>query len=130
MFTEEQIEKANAKVKSGADFPKLAQDLIELGITKNDVYVTDGHAEYFGQNGYSIETKANYSPLEVAKKSNAEEFRQRLKIHQQGQTDYPTFCRDSAETGVEKWTIDFDKMICTYFDKKGTEMLTENIPTA
>lgn len=130
MFTKEQIEDANAKVKSGADFPKLAQDLIELGITKNDVYVSDGHAEYFGKDGYSVETKATYSPLEIAETSDAEQFRQRLKIHQQGQTDFPTFCRDSADAGVEKWTIDFDKMTCTYFDKKGQEMLFENIPTA
>lgn len=130
MFTEEQIEEANSKVKSGADFPKLARDLIGLGITKNDVYVSDGHAEYFGRDGYSVETKAQYAPLEIAETSDAERFRHRLKIHQQGQTDYPTFCRDSAETGVEKWTIDFGQMTCTYFDRNGNEMLTENIPTA
>lgn len=130
MFTKEQIETANAKVKSGADFPRLAQDLIEMGITKNDVYVSDGHAEYFGKDDYRVETKATYSPLEIAETSDTERFRQRLKIHQQGQTDFPTFCRDSADAGVEKWTIDFDKMTCTYFDNKGQEMLFENIPTA
>lgn len=130
MFTIEQIEEANSKVKSGADFPRLAQDLIELGITKNDVYVSDGHAEYFGNSGDSVVSGANYPPLEVAEKSDGEKFRNYLKIHQQGQTDYPTFCRHSAETGVEKWTIDFGKMTCTYFDKEGNEMLTEQIPSA
>lgn len=130
MFTEEQIAEANSKVKSGADFPQLARDLIKLGVMKNDIYVSDGRAEYFGRDDYSVKTAPNYSPLEIADQSDAEQFRRRLKIHQQGQTDYPTFCLDSAETGVEKWTIDFDKMTCTYFDKKGIEMLTENIPTA
>lgn len=130
MFTVEQINAANAKVKSGADFPKLVQELIALGITSNDVYVRDGHAEYFGKDDYSVSSGANYSPLEIAEKSDSAKLKNYLKIHQQGQTDYPTFCRHSAETGVEKWTIDFDKLTCTYFDKAGNEMLSENIPAA
>lgn len=130
MFTIEQINAANAKVKSGADFPKLVQELIALGITGNDVYVSDGHAAYSGKNDYSVNTDANYSPLEIAEKSDSEKFKSYLKIHQQGQTDYQTFCRHSAETGVEKWTIDFDKMICIYFDREGNEMLSENISVA
>ena len=130
MFTIEQIEKANAKVKSGADFPQLAQDLIDLGVVKNDVYVSDGRAEYFAQNGESIQTNAVYAPLTVADTSDAEQFRHYLQIHQQGQTDYPTFCRHSAETGVEKWTIDFAEMTCTYLDKQGNGLLTEKIPAA
>lgn len=129
MFTIEQIAAANAKVKSGADFPNLVQELIGLGITSNDVYVRDGHAEYFGKGDYSVSSGANYSPLKIADKSDPEKFTNYLKIHQQGQTDYPTFCRHSAETGVEKWTLDFDKMTCTYFDKAGNEILTENIPS-
>lgn len=129
MFTIKQIEKANSKVKSGADFPKLVQELVELGIKANNIYVSDGHAEYFGSDGASIKTAANYSRQEIAEKSDGEKFRHYLKIHQQGQTDYPAFCRQAAETGVEKWTLDFEKMTCTYFDKAGNEMLTENIPT-
>jgi len=129
MFTIEQIEAANAKVKSGADFPRLAQDLIELGVKTNDVFVSDGHAEYFGENDFTVKTNAMYSPLEIANESDAENFKNYLKIHQQGQTDYPTFCRHSAETGVEKWTLDFTRMTCTYLDKKGNEMLIEKIPT-
>lgn len=128
MFTLKQIEEANAKVKSGADFPRLAQDLIELGVKTNDVYVRDGHAEYFGAGEYALKTDAIYPPLEVADESMAEDFERFLKIHQAGETDYPTFCRHSAESGVEKWTLDFGKMTCTYFDKKGNEMLVEKIP--
>ena len=128
MFTIEQIEEANSKVKSGADFPRLVQDLINLGVKTSDVYVGDGHAEYFGENEKCVKSGANYPPLEVANESDREKFKNYLKIHQQGQTDYPTFCRHSAETGVEKWKLDFEKMTCTYFDKAGHEMLTENIP--
>lgn len=129
MFTIEQINAANSKVKSGADFPKLVQQLIALGISRSDVYVCDGHAEYFGRNNHQVISGANYPPLEIAAESDAEKFKNYLKIHQQGQTDYPTFCRHSAEAGIEKWILDFDKMTCTYFDQAGDEILMETIPS-
>ena len=49
-------------------------------------------------------------------------------IEQQGNTDSLTFCKDAAETGVEKWTVDMEEMTRTYYDKSGNVMLTENIP--
>ncbi len=130
MFTLEQIEKANSKVKSGADFPKLVQELIALGIKYNETYVSDGRAEYFGDDGFSVESGEKYSPLDIADTSDEEKFKNYLKIHQQGETDYPTFCRHSAETGVEKWRLNFAEMTCTYFDKAGNELLIERIPAA
>lgn len=129
MFTLEQIEEANSKVKSGADFPKLVQELIALGVKSNEIYVRDGRAEYFGDDGFSVKSGEKYSPLDVSDTSDDEKFKDCLKIHQQGKTDYPTFCRHSAETGVEKWNLDFDEMTCTYFDKAGKKLLTEQIPT-
>lgn len=50
MFTLDQIEKANSKVRSGADFPALVKELKEIGVFVSDVFVRDGHAEYFGKN--------------------------------------------------------------------------------
>ena len=129
MFTIEQIEESNSKVKSGGDFPRLVQDLIALGIITNEVYVIDGHAEFFGKDDFCVKSGAIYPPLAIAEKSDEKKFKDYLKIHQQGQTDYPTFCQHSAETGVEKWTLDFNKMTCTYFDKEGNKMLVETIPT-
>ncbi|HQU83086.1 MAG TPA: DUF1398 family protein [Pyrinomonadaceae bacterium] len=129
MFTIEQINEANSKVKSGADFPRLVQEMIEMGIVANDVYVSDGHAEYFGKDDEKVVSDALYAPLDISNESFSEEFARRLKAHQQGQTDYPTFCRDAAETGVEKWTLDLEKMTCTYYDKAGKEILVEQIPT-
>jgi hypothetical protein len=51
-----------------------------------------------------------------------------LKKHQQGQTDYSTFCNDCAKSGIDKWVICMDKMTCTYYDKAGNEILIEDIP--
>jgi uncharacterized protein YbcV (DUF1398 family) len=51
-----------------------------------------------------------------------------LKIHQQGKTDYITFCKDCAETGIEKWFVSLDEMTCTYYDKAGNKVLIEKVP--
>jgi len=49
-------------------------------------------------------------------------------MHQQGKTDYATFCQDAADAGVEKWTVDMREMTCTYYDKAGNNLVTETIP--
>ncbi len=127
MFTIDQIKAAHAKVKSGADFPQYVQDLIALGVEKYDTFVFDGHSEFSGSS-QSVATPAKYVGLEVSATGNKKKFTERLKIHQQGQTDYMTFCRDAAENGVEKWTVDTVEMTCTYYDVAGNVMLTERIP--
>ena len=128
MFTLEQIKAAHSKVKSGADFPNYVQDLIKLGVTFYETYVSDGHTDYLGTNDYKTSSAPKYSQLIIAEQSDVEQFRLDLKAHQQGKTDYATFCNDCAKSGVEKWTVRMDKMTCTYYDKAGNEMLVEAIP--
>ena len=128
MFTIDQIKAAHSKVKSGADFPNYIQELVQLGVTSYETYVSDGHTDYFGKDAYQTSTTPAYDTLFIAEISNAEQFKIDLKAHQQGQTDYPTFCKDCAKSGIEKWTVAMDKMTCTYYDKAENELLTEIIP--
>jgi uncharacterized protein YbcV (DUF1398 family) len=128
MFTLEQIKAAHAKVKSGADFPAYVQELIRLGVKSYDTFVSDGHAVYKGENDYQEVSAAKYETLAVANNSNVDAFKHKLKIHQQGQTDYLTFCHDAAEAGVEKWTVDMQQMTCIYYDKAGNSLVAETIP--
>ena len=125
MFTIEQIKAAHANVRSGADFPAYVQDLIRLGVKSYDIFVTDGHGEYQGEKNYSIRSVAGYAALNIVDSSNTEAFRNKLKIHQQGKTDYATFCRDA---GVEKWTVDTQELTCSYYDKAGNKLVSETIP--
>ena len=128
MFTINQIKEAHAKVKSGADFPKYIQELKALGLVSYDHYVSDGHTHYRGADGFGIVADAKYPAMEVADTGSAGRLQQALHIHQQGQTDYPTFCQQAVEAGVEKWTVDTVEMRCTYFDKAGNAMVMEEIP--
>lgn len=128
MFTISQIKEAHAKVKSGADFPTYIQELIALGVERYSNHVSDGHTDYAGRGEYKASSEAKYAALQVADKSDAPTFKHLLKQHQQGQSNFLTFCRQSAECGVEKWIVDMEAMTCTYYDKTGQEMLIEQIP--
>lgn len=127
MFTISQIKEAHSKVKSGADFPKYIQELKQLGINQYEAFVTDGHVNYYGKDNYTVSSEANYNSLPI-NNSYQEQFLLDLKAHQQGKTNYATFCSDCAKNGVEKWIVDISKMTCTYYDMAGNNVLVENIP--
>lgn len=128
MFTLEQIKAAHAKVQSGADFPQYIQDLKNLGVRNYVTFVSDGHADYNGENGVSVSSDSKYELMSIASDANIELFKKYLKDHQAGQSDYLTFCEQSARTGVEKWVVDVGEMTCTYYDLRGGELLEERIP--
>ncbi|MGN6491406.1 MAG: DUF1398 domain-containing protein [Agriterribacter sp.] len=129
MFTIEQIKASHALVKSGADFPSHIQRLIAMGVTGYENYVANGSTRFKGKNDYTTQASAKYAAQSIAEKPDIKGLKEALSIHQQGQTDYLTFCRQAAEAGVEKWVVDTIKMTCIYYDKKGNEMVKEVIPS-
>ncbi len=128
MFTIDQIKEAHSKVKSGTDFPTYIQALIKLGVIRYITYVTDGHTVYFGNNNYQVQSEAKYSIKEI-EEINVNQFLQALKTHQDGQTDYLTFCSQSAGFGIDNWEVNTIEMTCTYHDKIRNKILIEKIPT-
>jgi uncharacterized protein YbcV (DUF1398 family) len=129
MFTIAQIKEAHSKVKSGADFPNYIQDLIELGVQGYDIFVNDGHEEYFGADNYRVAATKNYDSIVVAPSPNKERFIEFLVMHQEGQTDYLTFCNHAAQCGIAKWSVNIIEMTCTYFDLSDAPILIEKIPS-
>lgn len=128
MFQLDQIKEAHSKVKSGADFPAYIKEIKTLGVLYYDTYVNDGHAEYYGEKEYKISSPAKYEQLTIADETNVAGFKQGLKEHQQGRSNYQTFCEMCADSGIEKWSVGIEEMTCTYYDKAGGEILKETIP--
>lgn len=128
MFTIEQIEQAHEKVKSGADFPMYIQEIKALGVMSFVTWVKDSHTEYMGTLDYRIKSESKYDELMISEHCARAHFILQLKYHQQGKTDYFTFCKDCAETGIEKWVVNLNEMTCIYYDKNGNEILLEQIP--
>lgn len=128
-FTLDQVHAAHAKVKSGADFPQYVQDLKDLGMAGYTIDVRTGKTTYSDTEGEMLASDVAYAALPLSEVLNKERFAERLKLHQQGGTDYPAFCRDCTDNGIAGWLLDFDQMTCTYFDARGNDVLTEQIPT-
>ena len=127
MFTIQQIHEAHSKVKSGADFPKYIQEIIALGVTSFETFVFDNRTDYYGKDNYFTSSQGFSGTLPIANRSDVEQFKLDLKSHQQGHTDYMTFLKDCAKSGIEKWIVVMDKMTCSYYDINGNEMLVEKI---
>ncbi|MCW3789692.1 DUF1398 domain-containing protein [Plebeiibacterium sediminum] len=129
MFTVEQIDIAHRKIKSGAEFPRYIQEIKEFGVTAFETWVSDSHTVYYGKDNFQTKSKPKYNELSIKDFCNRDQFEAYLRIHQKGETDYLTFCRHCAESGIEKWIVDLNKMTCIYYDKAGNEVLKEDIPT-
>jgi uncharacterized protein YbcV (DUF1398 family) len=129
MFTADQIKAEHAKVKSGADFPRYVQTLISLGVSHYTFQVADGSCTFHGHNGYEAKWPPKYDELSIAPTAKAEMLSNSIAIHQQGKTDFLTFCRQAAEAGVAQWTTDLKAMQVIYKGANKTTILAEPIPT-
>jgi len=129
LFTIDQLKEAHAKVKSGADFPAYIQEIKSLGVSAYENYVSDGVTVFYGKDGTQVSGPAKYPAMEIMDTASIAKLQHHLLEHQQGQTDYFTFCKHAAEAGVERWKVSLADMTCTYSDKAGNDMLTEAIPS-
>ncbi len=128
MFTIQQIDNAHSKVKTGKDFPQYIQDIKKLGVTAFTNWVQEGIVSYQGINEFKIASLKLYSSIIIQSSYNASTFLHQLKIHQQGATDFLTFCSDCANCGVAGWTMDLHQLTCSYFDIHQNIVLVEQIP--
>jgi uncharacterized protein YbcV (DUF1398 family) len=130
MFTIEDIRAAESKIKTGADFPQFIKEIKEMGVKRNDVYVSNGLSIYFDdEDNVQQISPDEYPTLIINDEPSAGKLSHALKVHQQGETDYFTFCKQAADAGVEKWVTDLEEMTCTYLDAEGNELVKETIPT-
>ena len=127
MFTIAQIDDLHDRLGNMETFPQYVRALNSLGVQTYHSYLTDGHSEYFATNGYTIKSPAAHEQLAIADSSNREQFLGHLNLHNQHKTSYIEMSNGLADSGIEKWTVDTNKMTVTFYDKAGNEMLIEAI---
>ncbi|HCW7274111.1 TPA: DUF1398 family protein [Staphylococcus aureus] len=126
-FTLSAIQQAHQQF-TGVDFPKLFKAFKDMGMTYNIVNIQDGTVTYVHQSEDDIVTSSVKSTIPVAQKSNKTIVQDVLTRHQQGQTDFETFCDEMAEAGIYKWHIDIQAGTCTYIDLQDQAVISELIP--
>lgn len=127
MFTIEHINDLHNQFGSAKTFTEYVRALKALGVERYDSYLADGHSEYFGQGGHSVVSPPAHETLSVAETGQRETFLVHLRRHERRETSYLEMSRGLAHSGIEKWTVDTDRMTMTFYDKAGSGMLVESI---
>jgi uncharacterized protein YbcV (DUF1398 family) len=127
MFTIEQINDLHDRLGTMETFSQFVRALKSAGVETYDSYLVDGHSEYFGRGGHTVKSPAAHKKLTVADTSNREAFLEHLSLHNQHKTSYLEMSRGLAESGIEKWTVDANRMTVTFYDKACNELLVEVI---
>ncbi len=129
MFTAEQIQAASAKVTSGAEYPLFVRALKLMGVVTYEHFVVDGSTVYAGANQEQVRIMPpQVVTFTVNATSSATKLQEALKAHQQGMTNYSTFCQQAAEAGVEKWICNIQQHTISYVNTEGNTLLQETIP--
>ena len=129
MFALTQIQYTHARVQSWVDFPQYIQDLKDLWVRSYTIFVSDGHAEYQGDDDYTITSPAKYKSLIISNTTDKEWFVANLKLHQQGGSNYMTFCQHAAQAGITKRVLNMTDMTCRYYDSDDQDVVVETIPS-
>lgn len=127
MFTIDQVNAIHDRLGDAETLLQYVQALNALGVERYDAYLTDGHSEYVGKDGYTVKSPAVHETLRIAETGNRDNLLKHLNLHEQGKTSYMEMSRSLAESGIEKWTVDTNKMIMTFCDKAGNRLLVEAI---
>jgi uncharacterized protein YbcV (DUF1398 family) len=127
VFTLEQINNIHDRLGNAETLPQYLEALRNIGVNKYDSFIADGHSEYFGRGDHKVVSPPVHEKLSIAKTSNRESFLKYLEVHNQGKTNYLEMSKGLADSGIEKWTFDTNKMTIAYYDKSGNEILVEVI---
>ncbi|MGN6396665.1 MAG: DUF1398 domain-containing protein [Mucilaginibacter sp.] len=128
MFTLQQMKAAHAKVKSGKDFPEYVKEIKQLGLVHYDFMAKDGRTVYHGRNGFQVSSDPVYPERPISLHPEPAALCKIITEHQQGKSDFLTFCQLVADAGVEKWVVDTEAMLCSYYDLNGNTIVAEPIP--
>lgn len=127
MFTLEQIDDIHDRLGSQDTLVEYLRALNAIGVERSDSFIADGHSEYFGKGSETVVTPPAHEVLTIAATSSRDGLMEHLALHSQGKTSYVEMSKGLAQSGVEKWSFDTSALMIAYYDKAGTELLTEPI---
>ena len=127
MFTIADIEDVHDRLGAPATLPEYLRALNAMGVARSDSFLSDGHSEYFGEDGYRVVGTATHEELVVARVADADQAREHLQRAGQGESSYVEMSKGLAASGIAKWTFDTKRMTISYCDVAGNEVLTESV---
>ena len=127
MFTLEQINDIHDRFGNADTLSRYLEALKNIGVDTYDSFITDGHSEYFSKDGHKVVSPPVHEKISSAETCDRESFIKHLYLHNQGETNYMEMSKGLANSGIEKWTFDTNKMTIAYYDTVGNKILVETI---
>jgi uncharacterized protein YbcV (DUF1398 family) len=127
MFTLAQVTHIHDTLGNEDSLPEYLRALAAVGVQHYDSFITDGHSEYYGQDGHKVVSPAVHEVFQVSDTSDKAAFLDYMKLVEQGGIGYEEMSRRLAEIGVEKWAFDTQALTIAYYDKAGQVLLAENL---
>jgi len=126
-FTFEQIDEIHNQLGSADSLPEYARALNSIGVVSYDSFVTDGHSDFFGKDGFRVSSPSYHDSFVVAEQSDNALFQKYMKLAEAGKIGYEEMSKGFAESGIEKWTMDTEALTFAYSDKSGQTLLVEDL---
>lgn len=118
-----------SQARTGADFPRVATELISAGIRGFSYHVASGDIRCFDDEGEALSLSGSAALLRpVARNRNLAHLSAALRAHQSGRSDFAAFCQQAADAGVNLWVADLNRMTVSYFTYGGYLIREESIP--
>jgi uncharacterized protein YbcV (DUF1398 family) len=127
MFTLEQITDIHDRLGSRDALGSYLRALREIGVQSYDSYITDGHSEYFGADGYALTGPAFHEAFAVAETCDREQFLRYIQQVEREGAGYLEMSKALAGKGVQRWTFDTEELTITYRSKAGDVLLAEKV---
>lgn len=127
MFTIADLEDVHDRLGAAATLPEYLHELDAMGVARSDSFVSDGHSEYFSDDGYRVSGAATHEALVVAGAASADQLHKHLQRHSRGDSSYVEMSRGLAASGIAKWTFDTKRMTISYCDVAGNVVLMEEV---
>jgi uncharacterized protein YbcV (DUF1398 family) len=127
MFTIADIEDVHDRLGAAATLPEYLRELNAMGVARSDSFLSDGHSEYFGDDGYKVVGPATHEALVVAADASRDQLREHLQRHSRGESNYVEMSNGLAASGIAKWTFDTRRMTISYYDLADNTVLVEEI---
>jgi uncharacterized protein YbcV (DUF1398 family) len=124
-FTQKDLDRAH-KGTSRANVREYLATLFDLGVVSYTSYVSDGHSDYFDEDGNWISSPAVHEPYEVADEADRDAAQRAIDAHLRRETDYFTFSKQLAAAGVCTWVMDTIAMTCAFCSTSGQRLIVDD----
>jgi uncharacterized protein YbcV (DUF1398 family) len=127
MVTLAEIDDVHERLGNSDTLDAYCRALADLGVTGYDSYVVDGHTVFRTTDGQELVTPAYHDVVEVATEPDHAAVHATLARTEAGELGYTEMSRLLGAAGLERWSVDTQRLIMTYTDVLGEAVLVEQL---